>query len=125
MSLSSQLSAFCFIGIFISCILLVVFGQVTVRRLRKDPKLKDKLGVEFISGYDIINVASALAMPKWFNDKLKDSPISFLYANHEILYEATKPFDRILAKIFWGVFITSAFFMIVLVLLDKFGVLSD
>lgn len=40
-------------------ILYVAFGQITVRKLRKTPATKDKLGVEFASGWDILNVAGA------------------------------------------------------------------
>ena len=104
-------------------ILLVIFGQVTVRRLRKDQNLKDKLGVEFMSGYDIVNVASALTMPKWFRDKLKDSPLSFLSADYQALYEATKPFERVLAKVFWISLVTSVSYSIFIIALRSLGVL--
>ena len=48
----------------ISGILYVVFGQMTVRKLRKNPKTKDILGLEVISGWDIINVAQAFSLPR-------------------------------------------------------------
>jgi len=48
---------------FSSAILYVVFGQVTVRKLIKNPETKHELGVEFVSGWDIVNVAQALSIP--------------------------------------------------------------
>ena len=49
---------------FVTCILYVLFGQITVRKLRNNPKTKDALGLEYASGWDIINVAQALAFPR-------------------------------------------------------------
>ena len=63
MTIFSKLLGIIFIFMLIACLLYVVFGQVTVRRLRKNPKTKDALGLEFVSGWDIINVAQALAFP--------------------------------------------------------------
>jgi hypothetical protein len=42
-------------GIMGSGILFVYFGQKTMRKLRKNPKTKH-LGIEFVSGYDTVNV---------------------------------------------------------------------
>ncbi|MBL1259448.1 MAG: hypothetical protein COB33_002820 [Thiotrichaceae bacterium] len=49
---------------FIACILFVILGQVTVRKLRKIPATKHELGIEFTSGWDILNVAQALSIPE-------------------------------------------------------------
>ncbi len=49
---------------FIGCILFVIFGLVTVRKLRKNPETKHALGIEFASGWDILNVAGALSLSK-------------------------------------------------------------
>ena len=45
----------------VSGILFVVFGEVTVRRLRKDPATRRYLGFEFCSGWDIVNAGVALS----------------------------------------------------------------
>jgi len=111
-------------GIFLTSILFVIFGQVTVRRLRKNPSVKDKLGVEFMSGYDIFNVASSLSSPKWLRDKLSHSPLSFLAADYETLYEHTSRFDRILGRAFWFLCITSTSILMFLVILNAFGLLD-
>ena len=110
------------VTLFPAMILFVVFGQVTVRKLRKNSETKDKLGIEFTSGWDILNVAGALALPRWLNRKLRDSPLSSLYANADILDRNTNAFDRILATLFYMLFVFSGSTMILMVLLEVFGV---
>ncbi len=121
MSLKDNLGLILLILGFITCILYVVFGQVTVRKLRKNPETKDHLGLEYVSGWDITNVAQTLLMPKWMNDKLKESPLSFLHANYDLLYKHTTKFDRILARVFYSLMLITAFYGITLALLDQFG----
>ena len=110
------------VTLFPAMILFVVFGQVTVRKLRKNSETKDKLGIEFTSGWDILNVAGALALPRWLNRKLRDSALSSLYANADILDKNTNTFDRILATLFYVLFVFSGSTMILMVLLEAFGV---
>ncbi len=57
--------------VFISAVLFVIFGQVTVRKLRKNPETKYELGIEFTSGWDILNVAQALSLPAVLEKKIK------------------------------------------------------
>jgi hypothetical protein len=45
-------------------IMFVLFGQITVRKLRKNPKTRNALGLEYVSGWDVINAAQALAFPR-------------------------------------------------------------
>ncbi len=121
MSLFSQLLGFVAIFMFISCILYVAFGQITVRKLRKNKKTKDALGVEFASGWDIINVAQAFSLPRSWTKKIEDSKFSFMYANATVLYENTTKFDHILGCIFYWLLTISGLSGILLVLLDTFG----
>ncbi len=109
-------------ALFISLILFVIFGQTTVRKLRKNPETKDDLGIEFASGWDILNVAGALALPRWLNRKFRKSRLASLCANAEVLDKHTNTFDRILAIIFIGLFYFSTGTLILLMILDKFGV---
>jgi len=106
---------------FISTILYVLFGQITVRKLRKNPKTRDELGIEFASGWDIINVAKALAMPKAIMRKLKDSPLSLLYANADLLQEHTNKFDKMLGGLFYWLLMFSGLSGISLILLKTAG----
>ncbi len=108
----------------ITMILYVLFGQVTVRKLRKNLKTKDILGVEFASGWDIINVAQARSIPKSWAQKLEGSSISFLYAKSDILLEHTTKFDRILGITFYITMYVTGIFIITVVLLDYSGVLD-
>lgn len=120
--MDGQIFAFSMLGVFITCILFVLFGQLTVRKLRKKPEVKDKLGIEFASGWDILNVASALCRPKWLDDRYKKSRLSGLAANAEVLYQHTTLFDRILARIFWYSYVMSGTGLILMLILNLLGV---
>ena len=96
MNLFSTLLAIASAVGFIAMIFFVIFGQVTVRKLRKNAKTKDELGIEFASGWDILNVAGALARPVWLSRKLKNTPLGYyLYANTEVLFNNTNTFNII------------------------------
>lgn len=125
MSMFSKLLAFVFIFMLIACVLYVVFGQVTVRKLRKNPKTKNALGLEFVSGWDIINVAQALAFPTSWSKRLAESQISFFYANTSILNENTNKFDRVLGALFYWILISSGLSGALLVLLNFLGVFAE
>ncbi len=122
MSLLSKLLAFSTFLTFIAAFLFVLFGQITVRKLRKTPQTKHGLGVEFASGWDILNVAGALAAPRWLNRKLRNTPLGSLYANADLLDENTNTFDRVLARIFYVLYVFSGSALIILMLLNVFGV---
>lgn len=123
-TLESYLFSFGLFGTFFSMILYVVFGQLTVRKLRKDEALKDSLGLELASGWDIINVAQALAIPRSWAKKLENSPLSALYAKSESLRENTTRFDRVLAVIFYWFLTVSGVSMITLVTLNSLGIFN-
>ena len=117
----SQLLGIGMLFVFIALILYVVFGQVTVRKLRKNPETKESLGIEFASGWDILNVAQALALPKSWSRKLESSHLSGLYAKSELLRKNTTLFDRILARIFWYSYVISGTGLILMLILNLFG----
>ena len=81
---------------FIVGVLYVAFGQLTAKRLRKNPKTKDALGLKYVSGWDIINVAQALAFPIAWSKKLENRSLSFMHAKASLLLENTNRFDRLL-----------------------------
>ena len=84
MSLFSQLLGLAALIGLLSLILFVIFGQVTVRKLRKRPETRHELGVEFASGWDILNVAQALSLPAFLTRKFKKSRLAILVANTDI-----------------------------------------
>jgi len=111
---------------FISMILYIIFGQVTVRKLRKNPETQHKLGIEFISGWDIFNVAGALALPKAITRRIKRNSISMgmgqgFEADPDILHKHTTVFDRVLAHLFYWSWVFSGFGLIILVILNWLG----
>lgn len=107
-----------FVTGFFAINLYVIFGQVTVRKLRKNPEMRDSLGIEFASGWDILNVAKAFAMPKMITKKWKNSSQSALYADIDLLYKHTNKFDRTIGRIFYWLYAFTGFSIILLVLLD-------
>src|SRR5690606_1832669 len=119
--LESILFGFAMIGCLITCILYVIFGQITVRKLRKNPAAKDKLGVELVSGWDILNVAGALSTPKWLREKYSKSSLAFLNADYAFLRQSTTRFDRVLARIFSVIFYSTGISSIVLISLNGLG----
>ena len=100
---------------FIACILFVIFGQITVRKLRKNPSTKQALGIEFASGWDILNVAQALSLPAALEKKLKNRAF---HANADLLYKHTTIFDRVLARMFFSLFVFSALGLFILMVLN-------
>ncbi len=108
---------------FVVMLLYVAFGQITVRKLRKNPATKNELGMEFVSGWDIINVAQALAMPAFILRKFKNKKLSFLYANADLLIKHTNRLDRVLAFLFYWALMSSGLFMAGWALLDVSGML--
>ena len=125
MNMFSKLLAFIFIFMLIACLLYVIFGQVTVRRLRKNPKTKEALGLEFVSGWDIINVAQALAFPASWSRKLEESRISILYANAKMLRENTTKLDRFLGSMFYWTMMLSGLSGALLVLINSLGLIPE
>jgi ABC-type bacteriocin/lantibiotic exporter with double-glycine peptidase domain len=122
MSLFSTLLAMVAAATFVAMILFVLFGQVTVRKLRKNPKTKNELGMEFVSGWDIINVAQALAVPKVIMRKFKNTSLSLLYADVDLLHKHTNAFDRLLGSVFYWLLMISGLSGAFLVLLNALGV---
>ncbi len=124
-TIESLLFALLMYALFITCILYVAFGQITVRKLRKKPKTKDALGVEFASGWDIINVAQSLALHRSWSRVLENSPLTFMEANATALFENTTKFDQVLGFVFYWLLMLSGLSGTLLVLLNYLGVFSE
>lgn len=105
-------------------ILFVLFGQISVRKLRKNPKTRDALGLEYVSGWDVINAAQALAFPISWSRKLEGSRLSFMYANSKLLQENTNRLDRFLGAVFYWLMMITGLSGALLVLLESMGVLA-
>jgi hypothetical protein len=118
--LSKLLAIACSIGFF-AAVFYILFGQITVRKLRKNPEIKNKLGFEYVSGWDIINVAQSLSISRKLSKKLENSPLSALYAKSELLHAHTNKFDRVLGAIFYWLLMVSGLSLALLALLDTLG----
>jgi hypothetical protein len=119
-----------YVGILIAAalivsILYIAFGQLTVKRLRKNPKTKDALGLEYVSGWDIINVAQALALPRGWSNKLEEKSLFFMHAKASLLLENTNKFDRFLGAVFYWLLIITGLSSVLLVLLNSFGIFRE
>ncbi len=95
-----------------------------MRKLRKNPETKHALGIEFASGWDILNVAQALSLPKAILQRTRRNAESMgmggFEANYKILYKHTTVFDRVLARVFYTLFALSGFAIIMLIMADFF-----
>jgi len=109
-------------GMLTGLILYVIFGQVTVRKLRKNLDSKEILGVEFVSGWDIYNAAQSLSLPRSLTRRLERGPLSGLHAKSECLRKNTTAFDKVLAFLFYWVFTVSGLILICLTALNGLGV---
>ncbi len=122
----STLLAISFVVLLAGSVLFVIFGQVTMRKLRKNPETKHALGIEFVSGWDILNVAQALSLPKAILQRTRRNAesmgMSGFEADYEILYKHTTVFDRVLARVFYTLITLPVFAMFILIILDWFGV---
>ncbi len=121
MDIEKTLFVIFLVGCLLSAVLYVVFGQVTVRKLRKNPNTKELLGMEFISGWDIINVAKAFSLPRSWMLKVEKSKFAFMYANSSTLFENTSIFDRVLGCIFYWTLTLSGLLGAFFALLNSFG----
>ena len=122
----STLLAIPFVMLLVGSVLFIIFGQVTMRKLRKNPETKHELGIEFVSGWDILNVAQALSLPKSVVRRIKRNATSMGLPEYEvdidIFYKHTTVFDRVLARLFYWLAVSSISAMFILMILDEFGV---
>jgi hypothetical protein len=109
-------------SMMVGLILFVIFGQKTVRKLRKNPATKGALGIQFIHGWDIGNVMMALALPEKITRLRKGSSLAALTADSELLKKHTTPFDQILAKILCATMTSSVLSMFAFMLAESLGI---
>ncbi len=98
-----SLSLIAIAALMLQVILFVIFGLVTVRKLRKNPATRNHLGVQFVPGWVILNVSIALARPRRWAQRVENSPLGWLVANSQLVRAHTTRLDRMLARVhFWS-----------------------
>lgn len=120
-SIKTLVFLLCFVGILIGFLLFILFSQTTVKKLRKNTNTKDALGLEVLSGWDILNVAWALGMPRFLSEKLEKSSLSILHAKTSLIYENTTKLDRTLARLIFWTHVSFTSSMFIAFILDDFG----
>ena len=124
MTLGDQVFGALLLMALLTCLLYVIFGQVTVKKLRKNPATREQLGVSVASGWDILNVAGALSRPKWLSERLRRSPLSFTAADERPLYAYTTRFDRFLARVFFWLWTVTGIGIISTVIFTAVGLID-
>lgn len=108
-----KVESFILVGLIVALILTAIsyllFSFICVRRLRKNPNTKALLGLEFMSGWDVINIAQALTFPHSWSEKLAQSPLSSIYANAQVINEHVNYLDKVLGRIFYTLLILTGF----------------
>jgi hypothetical protein len=112
-------------GFFLTAILFVVFGQVTVRKLRKNPATRAVMGFEGISGGDIANVAFSLLVPKshWYGYRQRRTQ-GWPSLDPGLLHQHMSKLDRILGKILASVWLTTILALLAYICADGAGVFN-
>lgn len=87
------------VSTMISGILFVVFGQVSVRKLRANPQTRKLLGFEFISGLDILGVSLLMSRPRIPDREYERVASKNPYSPSTELLHHMSRFDRLLAQV--------------------------
>lgn len=77
-----------------------------------------------MSGWDIINVAQALAIPRSWSERLSRSPLGSLHADSSVLFEYTTRFDQILGSVFYWILMISGGAAPLIIGLNSMGVID-
>jgi hypothetical protein len=92
-------------GAILMGILWVAFEEITVRKLRNNPKTKNKIGLEFVSGGNIVGVAQTLSLPRWI--VRRSGNFLGILPDPDMLYRHTTKLDRFLGRAFYWTLITT------------------
>jgi hypothetical protein len=109
MEIGVTLVAILIVGTVLTSFLFLIFAQVTVRKLEKNPVTKHALGAEFVSGQRIVHAACALVLPLWYFRRARQNPMSIINANAELVRQYTNGVDKFLAHLFFWPFVTTGF----------------
>ena len=93
---------FCALGFMTSLVMtwsaFLLLRVITVRRLRRDLRTRDHLGLDIFPGWQTWNVATTLSWPQAMGRYFDSRPLAALRAHSRILYANTSRLDRCLAR---------------------------
>ena len=78
----------------ITCMILYVcVGQLVVRKLRKIDHTGNFQGLELVSGWGILKVSEAIALPDPIYTRLKNSRYGYFYADKKVIAAHTSSLE--------------------------------
>lgn len=86
----------------LSYVLLCLVHFLTVRRLRRLPDIKNRLGFSMLPGDDAFNVALALSWPRSLMRLLDTSVTGWCFANADSVYRHTSRGERWVGRLCYG-----------------------
>jgi hypothetical protein len=93
------------LGMMVTSILCIAFGETTIKKLKKNDQLKSELDHKLIGYPNIIGVAQALSLPRWATYQF----VKFFSMSPDpnVLYMHTTKLDRVLGRVFYWTLATS------------------
>ena len=108
------------LGAWLGMALFVVFHLLTVRRLRRHPAMRDRLGVAFLPGWEAQSVAAAVTVPRSFTRFVRTGRLRGLFADCDAVYQHTSRAERCLGRLCYLTFMGSAVLLAICYMVDEF-----
>lgn len=96
------------VGTLISAVLYVMFNLLTVRRLRRDPQIRLRLGIALFPGGETVGIARTLTWPRAWVRRTDRKASDAIRPDPEALYRHTHAGERYLARTCYGLQVFSA-----------------
>ncbi len=108
-----------FLSLILTPVLFFIINLKTVRRLRKNPITKDELGLSLVWGWHAITVSEALLFSKEYTTKRRKRSHGYMFANYDLVYQYTTPFEKAICKLFIILGVFSVLGILISGLLDR------
>ena len=106
-------------GLWLGIILFVIFHLLTVRRLHKDPEIRERLGIGFMPGWEAQSVAAAVTVPRRFTRWARRGRLRELYADCDTVYQSTSRAERCLGRVCYVTLMGSVTLFLICYGIDK------
>lgn len=94
---------------------------ITVRRLLRDPRTRNRLGLDLYPGWQTLNVASTLSWTRAKGRYFDSRPLAVFRAHSETVYAHTNLLDRCLARACYTSQMLICALLVGLLLYDRFA----